>query len=61
MLTIAQVTAQYGISRYILSEAINRGKLVAYRPNRKNYLFKPSDIDKFIESTKVQFKGVYND
>jgi hypothetical protein len=54
LLTIAQVKETYGLSRYILMEAVNNGQLAAYRPNRRDYLFKPNDIELFIESSKVQ-------
>jgi len=56
LLTIAQVKETYGLSRYILMEAVNNGQLAAYRPNRRDYLFKPEDVEKFILSTKVEIQ-----
>jgi hypothetical protein len=56
MITLTQIKDTYGLSRYIVMEAVNTGKLTAYKPNRRLLLFKPEDVEKFILSTKVEIQ-----
>ena len=47
---IREAVGQYGIGKDNFYNAIHSGELRAYKPNRRDFLLKISEIEKWIES-----------
>jgi len=49
-LTIKEAVHQYSIGKNTFYDAIHNGELKAYKPNKRDYLLKVTEIEAWIES-----------
>jgi len=52
-LKVKEVMETYNIGRDTIYNAIHRGELRAYKPNRRDFLIKISELEEWIQSKPV--------